>query len=386
MTKRIGRAATCAGILVVLLAGPSPVGADAAARVRHGIHMEVLFPPRAVRFADASRLVYELHVTSFARTELLLNHLLILDGETGAVVGDLDRAALEASTVRVGGPRADTGLLTIAPGARAVVYLELPVAKAPPRLRHRVEFDLPSAAGVQRARAEGGETLVSARPAPVLGPPLRGGPWVAVYDPQLERGHRRVIYAVDGRARIPGRFAIDWMKGRASDDSASAGGDARTRAGGLGSEVLAVADGVVAAARDDFSDAGRGAPPTLEDATGNYIALDLGDGHHAFYEHLQAGLLVRPGDRVRRGQVIARLGATGQANRPHLHFHLSDGNSPLGAEGVPFALTNVTVLGAHESIEGFLNGDRWSELPAPRQVEHPFFPSPNMVVAFPPAS
>jgi hypothetical protein len=378
------RVARVSGILIILLAGSSSVApVVAAAQIRQAFHIEVLFPPEVVRFADATSLVYELHVTNFAHTPLLLNRLEILDAETGVVIRDMDRAALETVTAEVSGLRRETERRKIAPGMRGVVYLDVPVAKAPRRVRHRINFDVLNGANVEHARAEGGETLVSARSAPILGPPLRGGPWVAVYDPQLERGHRRVVYAINGRARIPGRFAVDWMKGSTTGISTPDGGSAQVRADGFGSEVLAVADAVVAATRDDFSDTSQGVPPALEDATGNYIALDLGDGVYAFYEHLKAGILVGPGDRVRRGQVIARLGATGQASRPHLHFHLSDANSPLAAEGLPFALANVAVLGAYESIDAFLNGGQWVELPAPRQVESRFS-SPNMVVVFPP--
>lgn len=380
----IGRAAKLACILPLLITGSATVGAAAAdAQIRQGFHMEVLFPPAVVRLADTTSLVYELHLTNFAQTPLSLNRLLILDAETGAVIGDFDRAELDTVTAEVNGSSAATGLRRIPPGMRRVIYLDVPVAVMPRRVRHRIELDILDGASAEPARAEGAETSASARTAPILGPPLRGGPWVAVYDPQLERGHRRVMYAVDGRARIPGRFAVDWMKPVASDVSTSDGATAQVRPDGFGSDVLAVADAVVAAARDDFSDrAGR--PRRLEDATGNYIALDLGDGVFVFYEHLKAGLLVRPGDRVRRGQVIARVGATGQANRPHLHLHVSDANSPLAAEGLPFVLANVAVLGAYESIAAFLEGARWNELPAPRQVERPFFPSPNMVVVFPP--
>lgn len=50
--------------------------------------------------------------------------------------------------------------------------------------------------------------------------------------------------------------------------------------------------------------------------------LDLGDNRHAFYGHLLPGSLrVKPGDRVRRGQVIGRLGNSGNSTGPHLHFH-----------------------------------------------------------------
>jgi murein DD-endopeptidase MepM/ murein hydrolase activator NlpD len=41
---------------------------------------------------------------------------------------------------------------------------------------------------------------------------------------------------------------------------------------------------------------------------------------------------------VKRGQVLGLVGNSGNSTEPHLHFHLSDGNSPLGSEGIPYAL------------------------------------------------
>ncbi len=43
-------------------------------------------------------------------------------------------------------------------------------------------------------------------------PPLAGGPWVALYDPHMPRGHRRVAFARGGRQVVPARFAIDWVR------------------------------------------------------------------------------------------------------------------------------------------------------------------------------
>jgi murein DD-endopeptidase MepM/ murein hydrolase activator NlpD len=79
---------------------------------------------------------------------------------------------------------------------------------------------------------------------------------------------------------------------------------------------------------------------------GNHVVLDLGDGVFAAYAHLQRGsLAVRPGDRVRAGQPIARCGNSGNSSEPHLHFQLMDGPDADTAVGVPFRWRGLEVPG-----------------------------------------
>ena len=73
-------------------------------------------------------------------------------------------------------------------------------------------------------------------------------------------------------------------------------------------------------------------PATTQPSMTRYI----GAGQYAAYAHLRRGsVLVRPGDRVYRGQIIAECGNSGNTSEPHLHFQLMDRRRPALAAGVP---------------------------------------------------
>ena len=61
---------------------------------------------------------------------------------------------------------------------------------------------------------------------------------------------------------------------------------------------------------------------------GNVVVLDHGNGVSTVYAHLSS-YAVRPGEAVRRGQVIARVGSTGWSTGPHLHFEVRQDGQPI---------------------------------------------------------
>ena len=68
--------------------------------------------------------------------------------------------------------------------------------------------------------------------------------------------------------------------------------------------------------------------------TGNTVILDHGIGIYSLYAHLSR-IDVKPGDIVKNGEIVGRVGATGRVTAPHLHW----GMRVQGARVDPFSLT-----------------------------------------------
>ncbi|HTM68763.1 MAG TPA: M23 family metallopeptidase [Candidatus Binatia bacterium] len=84
-------------------------------------------------------------------------------------------------------------------------------------------------------------------------------------------------------------------------------------AGPIGTAIYAADDGVVAIA--GWNSGGYG----------NMVLIDHGGGLYTRYGHASK-LLVKAGDTVKRGDVIALIGSTGHSTGPHLHFEVMTGN------------------------------------------------------------
>ena len=328
---------------------------------RQSIDMHIPFMPGTMLINGKPTVYYELYLTNFSNDSINLEKLEVLDIVDSSVVASFNRVDLTKRLSMLGAQLKDKENI-FAPGNSRVVYLELQNDIADVQLIHRLSFELSQGNKKQTFSAQGAFIRLSAKPQIVLGTPLSGGPWVAIYDPSWSRGHRRVIYTVGGKARIPGRFAIDFIKLDELGHYAKGDTDVVKNWYGYGAEVLAVSDGIISTTRDDFRESNtlsNHPKYSAEKATGNYISLDIGNNCIAFYEHLKPGSIkVVTGQRVKKGDVIAAVGFTGQTTAPHLHFHVADQHSALGAEGIPFVFERFTVLGAYIDF-GKFGKDLW---------------------------
>ncbi|MEO8473754.1 MAG: M23 family metallopeptidase [Chryseolinea sp.] len=325
-----------------------------------------------------STMVYEIGLINNLSNVIRITDL-IVKNEKDQILETLTPAELEKAFQSEDTLQASA--LSLSSGGQGVIYLEIVLDnnQLPQSLNHTIiSTDLLTG----KIFTDHVSNEVHQKSALVLGAPLQTGIWAAIYNPEWPRGHRRVIYKTGGIDRIPGRFAIDFMK--LDDEGHYAKGDENVIANwyGYGADVLAVADGVVASTRDDFKES-----KTISDhpeypaekATGNYISIKIDDRHYAFYEHLKPkSILVKKGQAIKKGQVIAKLGFTGQTTGPHLHLHIADSDSPLGAEGLPFAFKEFKLEGTYPDFTVF-GTQRWTDSNKVVTNEHP---QSNSVIRF----
>lgn len=116
----------------------------------------------------------------------------------------------------------------------------------------------------------------------------------------------------------------------------------------FGQDVLAPADGMVTKVQNnmrDYAYAGTGSINLrTRDMRGNYVIIHHADHVYSFIAHLmQNSCIVKPGDFVKRGQVIAKCGNSGHSTEPHIHFHLQDHPNFYLAVGLPILFKNIEI-------------------------------------------
>jgi peptidase M23-like protein len=312
------------------------------------LEVQVPFEPTAFPSDGRTYLCYELYLTNFSGNAIELRRLEVLDDDDKSATpfATFEGGQLTALLQMVGpGPPKGSSPAHLAGGTTAVAFMWVSFergARVPQRMRHRVT--------TADSNSEGARIGTHHEALQVLGPPVEGVDWHALDGPNNDpdNHHRRGILVFEGRPQISRRYATDWVQEK---DGAAFSGDEHTNPAyfSYGKPVLAVADATVLTARDGLPDNVPGYRNeqfhaatliTPETVAGNTITLDLGKGQFAHYAHLQPGSVrVKTGDHVHRGQVIARIGCSGDARAPHLHFQVTTASSGIvSGEGVPYVI------------------------------------------------
>ncbi|WP_055474596.1 M23 family metallopeptidase [Gordonia sp. HS-NH1] len=320
----------------------------------------VMFAPTPFAGSDGNNhLVYEVSLTNYMRTPVTIVGVEVLDAtEDDEPLLVLDENGVRTRLKPTGAPSVPPApgapeeySQVLAPGQNGVLFLHVVFSsEAPKQLVHEVSVRADAAPpGMREVDERIAPVTVSDSTVPVLGPPLVGERYIAADACCDAVRHTRAILPLNGSPVLAQRYAVDWEQ--ADADGRIFVGDAKDPASYriFGDDVLAVADGTVVASRNDLPEQTPGSFPAdlaIADADGNNLVLDIGDGFYVNYAHMQPGSVrFAPGDRVRRGDVIGKVGNSGNSVAPHLHVHVMNGPEFLGSQGVPSVTEEFTITG-----------------------------------------
>lgn len=203
-----------------------------------------------------------------------------------------------------------------------------PAASAIDRLRYELEVEAPDDKKLKRSIEM---PLLSYVQKTKLNFPIKGS-FIVVNGNVIEGGHhewsQQFAYDIVGLGKH-----LEMLKGEGTKNKDFIG---------WGRQVLAPADGVVTSSRNDVAD--NPAPGKIQPGppAGNSVVIDHGGGEYSFLGHMQKGTVrVKPGDRVRSGDVIGLLGNSGHSQGPHLHYHLMNAPELFKSDGLPSRFENI---------------------------------------------
>ncbi|MCS5708105.1 M23 family metallopeptidase [Candidatus Berkiella cookevillensis] len=307
---------------------------------------EVFAAPQAVKVTtDQNYFTYEIQLTNTYKNNIVLKKLSVVNTDDVAIVYR-DYSDIKGQNQRVGDHEA---VDTLAPGQSSIFWVSFFLADSlqiPTSISHLIEYE--ADAKVEQIRIA--QTPINPAKPVVISAPLEGKNWLAI-----NGWHRRAMMPINGKLFLAQRYALDYIQLDDNHKLFQSMPLENAKYFGYNQPILAVADGLVIEAVDEFSDQVPGKFPTditLQTVNGNYVLLDIGGGNYAYYAHIKPGSVeVKKGQTLKKGQVIGKVGNTGNSSAPHLHFHIIDSTSPLGSNGVPFVFENLTVIGHAKDVE-----------------------------------
>ena len=145
---------------------------------------------------------------------------------------------------------------------------------------------------------------------------------------------------------LPQRFAYDFII--VDEEGKSYHGDKKDLRSYYcyGKDILAPADGVVVSIKNNFSDcrimSDGQTDPDAPDIGGNRIIIKHSSNEYSAICHLMPeSVLVQKGQKVKRGDVIAKCGNSGNTTEPHVHFQVQNTAHFYSCIGLPILFTNI---------------------------------------------
>ncbi len=341
-------ATTAAAVITLFYAGtgcsePKSVG-DPGSAFPNAIGLLPAALPRVVKSFDTYHVEYEILVTNQGQAPVVIRAVEATNGSGKrlfALGGDEVAARLASG---------EKG--RVKPGEVAVLVMSASAESAEDLKAATHHLQVSSdGEGAKAFNVMGGTIHVSREARTDFGAPVRGGSWVVLgpFDPRLPG--RRASVDVDGFRVFPHRFEMSLSKMADAEGTSSGSGAENADYAAFGESVYAMADGRVLQVVNGISDHAPGRPDSTN-PDGNFVLTEVGD-EYLVYAGLQKGsIALKPGDPIKRGDLIGRIGSSGSSAEPELRIRLISAPDPLRSTGLEFGFQSYYWV-------GWLKGAEW---------------------------
>lgn len=126
----------------------------------------------------------------------------------------------------------------------------------------------------------------------------------------------------------------------------------------FGQPLLAVCDAEVVSVIEGVKDNIPGQMNRAQ-VTGNTVLLKTEANEFILYAHFKLNsIIVKPGEKVKKGQTLGLCGNSGNSSEPHLHFHIQDKEFMSGSTGVKSYFENIKVNGVLKNDYSPVRGEK----------------------------
>ena len=274
------------------------------------------YPPQIFHGTDLKGIVYEIHLMDSLKRPIEFLDFIISSG---------NKVLLQDSMYETVPAKGEKN--------RYVKYVWIDINQTPNVLTHCIKYRIGTTISDFTR-----DILIRDDSAVSIGLPVKDGIWYMEGGPSATSYHRLSTIAVKTRYdSVKNSFKFGYSNQRFAIDFARLGSNGLLYKNDghnnsdhycYADDAISVANGIIVGVLDSIKENTR--PPIADgihnrdDMTGNFVMLDIGNGIIASYAHLMPySIKVKVGDYVRKGDVIAKIGNSGNSTAPHLHFHLS---------------------------------------------------------------
>lgn len=299
------------------------------------------------------RIGYTLKMWEYEKQGLILQKIKIIDAETKVELMSIDSSEIVMIYKNPLSTNPYFQLDSIS-SYYTSIQLKIPLNQAlPAKVSHIIYFR--DTINNKDISFEGGTFSPRKNETPIsISSPVKGDNWLFINQSTLAY-HFYTLFFVNGRIGTGERYAFDNIQIDEQGEYFSGDPTVNESYYNYKDTLFAVANGTVISIKDGRPEnAGNSKNITFSDVDelgGNYLILDIGNNHYAFYAHCVPGsFMVKPGDVITEGTPIALLGNSGNSDCPHLHFQICDSPHFFETNGLPFVLKKYTKVGDYPNF------------------------------------